>query len=71
MAKVALQGQKAHEKRKLRSQGRVKFVEKMAKVALNRVVIPDSESTRSQLSITGLRSQKGPLGAELSAEKEF
>ena len=65
MAKVALRGQKVHGKRKLRIQGRMQIFEKMSQMALNRVLIPDSESTRSQLSESGLRSQKGPLGAEL------
>ena len=65
MAKVALRGQKVHGKRKLRIQGRMQIFEKISQMALNRVLIPDSESTRSQLSESGLRSQKGPLGAEL------
>ena len=49
-------------KRKLRIQGRIQIFEKMD---LNRVLtLPDCRS-RCQLSESGLRSQKGPLGAEL------
>ena len=62
---VALRGQKVHGKRKLRIQGRMQIFEKMSQMALNRVLtLPDCRS-RSQLSESGLRSQKGPLGAEL------
>ena len=62
---VALRGQKVHGKRKLRIQGRMQFFEKMSQMALNRVLtLPDCRS-RSQLSESGLRSQKGPLGVEL------
>ena len=58
-------GAKAHGKRKLRIQGRMQIFEKMSQMALNRVLtLPDCRS-RSQLSESGLRSQKGPLGAEL------
>ena len=62
---VALRGQKVHGKRKLRIQGRMQIFEKMSQMALNRVLtLPDCRS-RSQLFESGLRSQKGPLGAEL------
>ena len=62
---VALRGQKVHGKRKLRIQGRMQIFEKMSQMALNRVLtLPDCRS-RSQLPESGLRSQKGPLGAEL------
>ena len=62
---VALRGQKVHGKRKLRIQGRMQIFEEMSQMALNRVLtLPDCRS-RSQLSESGLRSQKGPLGAEL------
>ena len=62
---VALRGQKVHGKRKLRIQGRMQIFEKMSQMALNHVLtLPDCRS-RSQLSESGLRSQKGPLGVEL------
>ena len=65
MAKVALRGQKVHGKRKLRIQGRMQIFEKMSQMALNRVLtLPDCRC-RYQLSESGLRSQKVPLGAEL------
>ena len=55
-------GAKSHGKRNLQIQGCIHFFEKMA---LNRVLtLPDCRS-RSQLSESGLRSQKGPLGVEL------
>ena len=55
-------GAKSHGKRNLQIQGCIQIFEKMA---LNRVLIlPDCRS-RSQLSESGLRSQKGPLGAKL------
>ena len=55
-------GAKSHGKHNLQIQGRIQFFEKMT---LNRVLtLPDCRS-RSQLSESGLRSQKGPLGAEL------
>ena len=53
-------GAKIHEKRSLRI-----LEGHFLKMALRLVLIADSESTRSQLSESGLRSQKGPLGAEL------
>ena len=59
---VALRGQKSMGKRNLQIQGRMQFFEK---IALNRVLtLPDCRS-RCQLSESGLRSQKGPLGVEL------
>ena len=59
---VALRGQKSMEKHNLQIQGRMQFFEKMA---LNRgLTLPDCRS-RCQLSESGLRSQKGPLGVEL------
>ena len=62
---VALRGQKVHGERKLRIQGCMQIFEKMSQMALNRVLrLPDCRS-RSQLSGSGLRSQKGPLGVEL------
>ena len=62
---VALRGQKSMGKRNLQIQGRMQIFEKMSQMALNRVLtLPDCRS-RSQLSESGLRSQKGPLGVEL------
>ena len=59
---VALWGQKSMEKHNLQIQGRMQFLEKMT---LNRgLTLPDCRS-RSQLSESGLRSQKGPLCAAL------
>ena len=59
---VALQGQKSMEKHNLQIQGRMHIFGKMT---LNRVLtLPDCRS-RCQLSESGLRSQKGPLGVEL------
>ena len=52
-------------KRNLQIQGRMQIFENMSQMALNRVLIPASESTRSQLSESGLRYQNGPLGAAL------
>ena len=50
---------------KLRIQGRMQIFEKMSQMALNRVLtVPDCRSG-SKLPESGLRSQKGPLGAEL------
>ena len=58
-------GAKVHGKLKLRIQGRMQIFEKMSQMALNRVLtLPDCRS-RSQLSESGLRSQKGSLGVEL------
>ena len=58
-------GGKNPQKHNLRIQGRMHFFEKMSQMALNRVLtLPDCRS-RSQLPESGLRSQKGPLGAEL------
>ena len=55
-------GAKSHGKRNLQIQGCIQIFET---ITLNRVLIlPDCRS-RSQLSESGLRSQKGPLGAEL------
>ena len=55
-------GAKSHGTHNLQIQGRIQIFEKMA---LNRVLtLPDCRF-RSQLSESGLRSQKGPLGAEL------
>ena len=55
-------GAKVHGKHNLRIQGRMQIFEKMT---LNPVLtLPDCRS-RSQLSESGLRSQKGPLGVEL------
>ena len=57
-----LPGAKRHGKHNLQIQGRKQIFEKMT---LNRVLtLPDCRS-RSQLPESGLRSQKGPLGAEL------
>ena len=52
-------GAKINAKRSLRIQAG-----RFLKIALKLVLIADSESTRSQLSESGLRSQEDPLGVE-------
>ena len=55
-------GAKSHGKHNLQIQGRIQILETNA---LNRVLtLPDCRS-QSQLSESGLRSQKGPLDVEL------